>query len=234
MLYGNLALAWSQLIPPKPAFDSQRDLAPVSMTIRIPFVLVAHPSLPVRTFKELQTLAGTKRGILTMAGGGIGSAPHLAAELFKISSKLDATYVPYRGSGPAQIALLSGESTIAFLVPPLVQQYIGNGKMRALGVSSLKRMSVLPEIPTLHEAGVKDFEALQWHGFFVPMKVPPTVVSRIHTEIVKSLAAPELKDRLTVEGAEVVGSTPTEFAVFFRAEIKKWSEVAQRAGVRFD
>ena len=234
ILYGNANVATTQVVPPKPAFDPQRDLAPVSMTVLIPFVLVAHPSLPVRNVKDLLALAKAKPGDLTFSAGSTGSITHLAMELLKLNTKLDARYVPYKGAAPSLVALLSGEVQISFLVPPVVQSQIRNGKARGLAVSSLKRSTALPEIPTLHEAGVKDFEALQWHGFFVPARTPPAIVTRIHVEVVKALAASEMKERLATEGAEIVGSTPTDFAAFFRSEVKKWSEVVQRSGTKFE
>jgi len=234
ILYGNANVATTQVVPPKPAFDPQRDLAPVSMTVLIPFVLVAHPSLPVRSVRDLLALVKGKPGDLTFSAGSTGSITHLAMELLKLNTKLDVRYVPYKGAAPSVVALLSGEVQISFLVPPVVQSQIRNGKMRGLAVSSLKRSTALPDIPTLHEAGVKDFEALQWHGFFVPARTPPAIVTRIHVEVVKALAASEIKERLATEGAEIVGSTPTDFAAFFRSEVKKWSEVVQRSGTKFE
>ena len=233
ILYGNANLATTQVVPPKPAFEPQRDLAPVSMTVLIPFVLAAHPSLPVRNVKDLLALAKAKPGDLTY-GATTGSIPHLAMERLKLSTKLDARNVPYKGAAPSLIALVSGEVQISFLVPPVVQPQIRNGKIRGLAVSALKRSAVLPDIPTLHEAGVRDFEALQWHGFFVPAKTPPTIVTRIHAEVVKALAAPQMKERIAAEGAEIVGSPPTEFAAFIRSETKKWSEVVQRSGMKLE
>jgi tripartite-type tricarboxylate transporter receptor subunit TctC len=234
ILYGNANVATTQVVPPKPAFDPQRDLAPVSMTVLIPFVLVSHPSLPVRNVKDLLALAKAKPGDLTFSAGSTGSIAHLAMALLKLNTKLDARHVPYKGAAPSVVALLSGEVQISFLVPPVVQPQIRNGKARGLAVSSLKRSTVLPDIPTLHEAGVRDFEALQWHGLFAPAKTPPAIVTRIHAEVVKALASSEMKERLAAEGAEVVGSAPTEFAAFFRSEIKKWSEVVQRSGTKFE
>lgn len=233
ILYANANVATTQVVPPKATFDPQRELVPVSMTVMIPFVLATHSSLPVRNVKDLLALARAKPGDLTFSTT-TGSILHLAIELFKFNTKLDVRNVPYKGAAPALVALLSGEVQISFLVPPVVQPHIKNGKVRGLGVSALKRSSVLPDIPTLHESGVKDFEALQWHGFLVPAKTPAAAVTRIHAEVVKALATSEIKERLSSEGAEVVGSTPTEFAAFIRSEIKKWSEVVQRPGMKFE
>jgi tripartite-type tricarboxylate transporter receptor subunit TctC len=229
MLYANSSIATANVIPPKATFDSQRDLAPVSMTALIPFVLVVHPSLPVRSVKDLLALAKAKPGALTYGAGGIG----LPMELLKFNANIDVRGIFYKGAAPATVALLSGEVQMSLQVPVIVQSHIRNGKARGLAVSSLNRSTVLPEMPTLHEAGVKDFEALQWHGFFVPAKTPTATVTRIHADIVKALVASELKERFAAEGAEIVGSTPSQFTAFISSEIKKWADVVQRSGMKF-
>lgn len=234
LLYAASAIATSVALYSKLAFDPQRDLAPVSMTALIPLVLVTHPSLPVRSVKGLLALAKSKPGALSYSSGGAASSGHLATELLKLKTGIDANHVPYRGSAPAQIALLGGEVQFAFLVIPLVRGHLKSGKMRALGISTRTRSSVLPDVPTLHEAGVADYEALQWHGFFAPGKTPLPIVERLHGEIVKALAAPEMKERFATEGAEIVGSAPKEFATFFQAEVTKWTDVLRRSGAKLD
>lgn len=230
ILYSNANLATNRVVPPKANFDPRHDLAPVSMTAQIPFVLVTHPSLPVRNVKDLLALSKARPGELTFSTGGTG----LPMELLKLDTNLDIRGVPYKGAAPAVVALLSGEVQVSFVVPPVVHSQIASGKARGLAVSSLKRSTVLPDIPTLHEAGVRNFEALQWHGFFLPGKTPSATVTRLHTEIVKALGAPELKERLAAEGAEVAGNTPSEFSAFIGSEIRKWSEVVKRSGMKFE
>ena len=232
ILYASSALAVSRAVYTKLSFDAERDLAAVSQTVSIPLVLVVHPALPARNVKELLTLARGKPGALTFTGGGTGGLPHLTGELFKLHTRLDALHVPYKGQGLAQTALLSGEVQFAFLSPPVVRAYVSGGRLRALGISVLERSAALPDVPTLHEAGVKNFEALHWHGFFVPAKTPASVVTRIHVGVVKALAAPEMKERVTAEGASVVGSSPAELAAFFRNEAGKWADVARRSGTK--
>ncbi len=234
LLYTSSTIALSTVVYSKVAFDPQRDLAPVSMTLSIPLMLVVHPSLPARHVEELLGLARSKPGALNFSGGGPGSAGHLAMELLKLRTNIDVYHVPYRGAAPAQAALLGGDIHIAFLVPPLVQVHLKSGRMRALAVTSRARSPIFPEVPTLQEAGVADFEALQWHGFFVPVKTPSPIVERLHREIIKALAAPEMKDRMAAEGAERVGSTPSQFAAFFRAEVDKWADVAKRSGTKLE
>jgi tripartite-type tricarboxylate transporter receptor subunit TctC len=234
LLYAASPIATSNAFYGKLAFDPQRDLAPVSMTALIPLVLVTHPSLPVRSVKELLALAKSKPGALSYGSGGTGSSGHLATELLKLKTGIDANHVPYRGAAPAQTALLGGEVQFAFLVIPLVRGHLKSGKMRALGISTRTRSSVLPDVPTLQEEGIADYEALQWHGFFAPVKTPLPIVERLHGEIVKALAAPEMKGRFATEGAEIVGSAPKEFATFFQADVTKWTDVLRRSGAKLD
>jgi tripartite-type tricarboxylate transporter receptor subunit TctC len=232
ILYASSALAVSRAAYANLSFNAERDLAAVSQTVSIPLILVVHPSLPARNVRELLALARANPGALAFSGGGTGGLPHLTGELFKLHSKIDALHVPYKGLGLAQTALLSGEVHFAFLSPPVVRAYVSTGRLRALGISILQRSAALPDVPTLHEVGVKDFQALHWHGFFVPAKTSPSVVARLHGEVVKALAAAEMKERVQAEGASIVGSSPAELAAFFRSEAEKWAEVAKRSGTK--
>ena len=232
ILYASSALAVSRAAYANLSFDAERDLAAVSQTVTIPLILAVHSSLPARNVKELLALARANPGALAFSGGGTGGLPHLTGELFKLQTKVDALHVPYKGLGLAQTALLSGEVHFAFLSPPVVRAYVSSGRLRALGISVLERSAALPDVPTLHELGVKDFEALHWHGFFLPAKTSASVVARLHTEVVKALAAAEMKERVYAEGATIVGSSPAELATFFRSETEKWAEVARRSGTK--
>jgi tripartite-type tricarboxylate transporter receptor subunit TctC len=234
LLYTSASIALSTLAYSKPGFEPQRDLAPVSMTVSIPYVLVVHPSVPARRMSDLIELARARPGALNFASAGPGSSLHLAMELLKLQAQIDLHHVPYRGAAPAQTALLGGEVDTAFLVPPLVQGHVKTGRLRALAVSSTARSPMFSEVPTLQEAGITGYEALQWHGFFVPAKTPAPVVDRLYREVATALAAPDMAERLTAEGASVVGSTPAQFAAFFRAEVGKWSEVVRVSGLKFD
>ena len=234
ILYASSALTVSRATYTKLSFNAERDLAAVSQTMSIPLVLVVHPSLPVRNVKELLALARAKPGALTFSGGGTGGLPHLTGELFKLDTKVDALHIPYKSLGLVQTALLSGEVQFAFLSPPVVRAYVSSGRLRALGISVLKRSAALPDVPTLHEAGVKDFEALHWHGFFLPAKTPASIVTRLHAEVVKALAAPEMKERVAAEGANTVGGSPAELTAFFRSEAEKWADVAKRSGTKLE
>ncbi|WP_160142171.1 Bug family tripartite tricarboxylate transporter substrate binding protein [Pigmentiphaga humi] len=234
LLYATSVLALSRLLAPNLRFDPQRDLAPVTMTVSIPQVLVVHPSVAAATVKELVVESKKRPGELTFSSGGHGSAGHFAFELLRQQSGIDARHIPYRGAAPALNAVLGGEVQLAFLVPPLAQQYIKSGKLRALAVSSLERSSVLPDVPSLHELGYANYEALQWQGFFVPAKTPPAIVERLHGAITDALAQPQVRALLANEGAEIVGSTPQAFAAAFKDETAKWTEVAKRTGMKFE
>jgi tripartite-type tricarboxylate transporter receptor subunit TctC len=234
LLYTAAPIALSQAVYKKLAFDAQRDLSPITMTVSIPQVLVVHPALPAKSTKELVALARSKPGMLTYSSGGAGSAGHFASELFKLRTEADMRHVPYRGAAPALTALISGETQVAFLVPPVVMPQLQAGKLRALAVSFRKRSTVLPKVPTLHELGYATFEALQWHGMFAPANTPGSTVELLSESVKGALAAPAVQSRLSAEGAEVVGSSPAEFAAFFKAELAKWLDVAKRAGMKLD
>jgi tripartite-type tricarboxylate transporter receptor subunit TctC len=232
LLYTASPIAVSRVLSKVVRFDAQRDLRPISMTISIPLVLAVHPSLPVRNVKELIALAKATPGALTYSSSGPGASGHFAMELLNFAAGMNTRHVPYRGAAPALTSVLSGETQMAFLVPPLVQPHIASGKLRVIAVSSRVRSPVLPNVPTVQEQGVRDFEALQWHGFFAPAAVPDNVVRILHDAIVKALRTSAVKARLAAEGATVVGSSPAEFAAFFQKEIVKWTDIAKRAGIQ--
>ena len=234
ILYGTSSLAAVPALYSKLPFDAERDLAPVSETVSIPLILVVHPSLPARNVKELVALGKANPGSLTFSGGSTGALFHLTGELFKGRTNLDARHIAYKGLGPTQVALLSGEIQFAFLSPPVVRSYVVGGKLRALGIAAAKRSPMLPEVPTFAQAGIKDFEAYQWHGFYVPARSPASVVTRLHAEIVKALATSDMKERVATEGATIVGSSPAELAAFTRSETAKWADVVKRAGIKLE
>jgi len=234
VLYTSAAIALSTLGSSRWGYEPRRDLVPVSMTHSIPYVLVVHPSVPARRVSDLVELAKARPGALNFASAGPASPTQLAMELLKLLAKVDLNHVPYRGAAPAQTALLSGEVDAAFLVPPLVKAPLKRGSLRALAVSSTGRSAMFPALPTLQEAGITGYEALQWQGFFVPAQTPAPIVDRLYREVATALAAPDMRQRLATEGATVVASTPAEFAAFFRAEVGKWSEVVRVSGVKLD
>ena len=234
LLFGNSSLSISPAVFEKLAYDPVRDLMPISMVSSYPFVLVVHPSLPVRTVRELVSLAKAKPDALSYSSAGAGTMSHLAMELLRLRTGVKTTHLPYKGAAPATVGLLSGEAQLAFIVLPVAQAQINAGKLRGLGVAAAKRSAVIPKVPTMLEAGVADNEAVQWNGLFAPAKTPPPILDRLHREVVKALATSEVRQRFEAEGADPVGSTPSEFAAFFRVEAEKWGEVAKRSGTKLD
>lgn len=234
VLFGNSSLAIVSAVYHKLAFDPVKDFLPISMASSYPFMLVSHPSLPVRNVKELIALAKARPDALTYASAGSGTMAQFAMELFRIKSGVSMTHLPYKGAAPASVGILTGEAQCGFLVMPVAQTHIRAGKLRGLGVAAAKRSAAMPEIPTMIEAGVANHIALQWNGLFVPARTSQAIADRLYKEMVKALAAADLRQRFEAEGAEPVGSSPAEFAAFFRAEAEKWADVAKRSGTKLD
>lgn len=232
LLFSPSNIAMTPAVYKNPGFEVQRDFAPVTMTAMIPFVLVTHPSLPARTVREFIALARARPGALDYGSSGPGSPPFFAMELLKSKAGVNINHIPYKGAGQILTALLSGEVQTSFLIPPLAAQYMQSGRMRGLGVTTARRSTALPELPTLAEAGIPGYEITQWHGFFAPAKTPPAVVGRLQTEIAKVLADPDVKQRLAAEGAEAVGSEPAAFAAFLAAELRSYAALGERLGLR--
>ena len=215
----------------RPGYDALRDFAPVSLIAGVNNVLVVHPSLPVKSVKELIALARSKPGELTFASGGRGGAQHLAGELFSSMAHIKMTHVPYRGSAPGLVALMSGEVVVGFADMMITLPHIQSGRLRALAVTGGKRAPQLPDLPTMSEAGVKGYAVTVWFGMLAPAKTPPEIVQRVQAAIARGIQSPALRQRLTAMGAEPYGSTPEAFATFLRSEIAKWSSVVKAAGL---
>ena len=234
VLFTNSSLSISPALYGKLAFDPVRDLVPISMASSYPFVLATHPSLPVRDVREFIALVKAKPEALGYSSAGAGTMSHMAMELMALRTGVRITHLPYKGAAPAAVALMSGEAQACFLVMPVAQVQINAGKIRGLGVAAKTRSRVLPNLPTMEEAGVPGHEALQWNGLFAPARTPPAVLERLYRETVKAVGAPEVKQRFEAEGADPVGSSPAEFSAFFRSEAQKWADVARRSGTKLD
>jgi tripartite-type tricarboxylate transporter receptor subunit TctC len=232
VLISPAALAINPHMYARLGFDAQRDLAPVSLIVQTGNLLSAHPSLPVRSVKDLIALARRNPGKLTCASPGLGGSPHLSAELLKLTAGIDFLIVSYKGSGPGTIALLSGEVAFMFSTPPSALPFVRTGRLRALAVTTRTRMAGLPELPTLHEAGLPGYEAVQWFGLLVPARTPRAVIDRLHQETVKAIRAPDMSERLRAEGLDPVGSKPDEFGAYIQAELLKWGKVIKAAGLK--
>ncbi|HWI15308.1 MAG TPA: tripartite tricarboxylate transporter substrate binding protein [Burkholderiales bacterium] len=234
IFFTNSSLSISPALYRKLNFDAVADLAPISMASSYPFVLAVHPSLPVKSVKEFVALAKAKPDALAYSSAGAGTMSHFAMELMRIRTGIKVTHLPYKGAGPAAVGLMSGEAQCSFLVMPTAQAQIHAGKLRGLGVAASTRSRVLPDVPTMAEAGVSGNEAVQWNGLFAPARTPPAILDRLYRETVKAVSMPDVKERFAAEGADPVGSSPAEFSAFFKSEAQKWGEVAKRSGTKLD
>jgi len=232
LLMGISTLAINPAIYRKVPYDALRDFAPVSQAVALPNVLVAHPSLPVKTVKELVAFARARPGQINFASAGLGTSPHLSMELFLSMTGLKMVHVPYKGSGPGVTDLVAGH--VPLMMPNMLSAlpHIKSGRLRALGVTSAKRASRASDIPTIAEAGVPGYEAVQWYGVLAPAGTPRPIITRLHAEAVRVLQQPDIRERFLSDGAEAVGSSPEEFAAFIRAETAKWAKVIKDAGLR--
>ena len=215
-------------------YDPVKDFAAVTLTTLVPNILVVNPYLPARTLKEIFALAKAKPDQLSYGTGGHGSSNHLSMELMKSMTGIRITHVPYKGDVPAMTDAMAGQ--IAMSVPTVVAAtpYVKSGKLRAIAVTSKSRVRSLPDVPTVAEAAVPGFESVSWGGVMAPGGTPAAVVNRLNAEIVRILKLPDMQERLQALGADVVGSTPAEFAAYLDAEIARWSKVAKAASVKLD
>ena len=232
LLMGISTLAINPAIYRKVPYDALKDFAPISQAVALPNVLVAHPSLPVKTVRELVAFSKARPGQINFASAGLGTSPHLSMELFLSMTGLKMVHVPYKGSGPGVTDLVAGH--VPLMMPNMLSAlpHIKSGRLRALGVTSAKRASRASDIPTLAEAGVPGYEAVQWYGVLAPAGTPRAIITRLHAEVVRVLRQPDIKERFLSDGAEPVGSSPEEFAAFIRAETAKWAQVIKDAGLR--
>ena len=210
------------------------DFAPVIWLSSVPQVVVVHPSLPVKNVKDLIALAKAHPGQLTYGSSGSGAINHLTGELFNSMTGTKLVHVPYKGGGPAAIALLSGEISFIFGEPASVAQHVKAGKLRAVAVTSGKRSLFLPELPTIGESGVAGYEVTSWNGVLAPAGVSPEIVRRLNADFNKIIAAPDMTKRMIELGFEPVGGPPEKFGEFIRSEIAKWAPIVKKAGVRVD
>src|SRR5262249_17637303 len=219
-------------IQAKVPYDAVKDFAPISQVVTAPNLMVAHPSLPVRSVTELIALARARPGQLDFASGGAGSNQHLAIELFLSMTGLKIVHVPYKGVGPALLDAVAGHvhlmmSTILSALP-----HVKNGRIRALGVTSAKRATVAPDIPTVAETGVPGYEVVQWYGILAPAATPRDVIAKIHAATVRVLQDPAIQAHFVADGGDPVGGTPEEFSAVIRADLQKWGKVVKDMGYK--
>ena len=235
MLLGNNGiLAVNISLYSKLAFDPVKDFAPVVLVASQPNVLVVHPGVSADSVKALIALARAKPGQLNYASPGPGTTGHLAGELFKRMAGVEYTIIPFKGGGPAALAMLSGETQFRFATALSVQGHIKSGKLRALAVTTAKRSVSFPSLPTVAEAGVPGFDAITWHGVVVPARTPQPVIARLNREFNKLLQAPDMRERLLTLGSEVIGGEPQQLTEFMRVEIPRWAKVIKESGAKAD
>jgi tripartite-type tricarboxylate transporter receptor subunit TctC len=215
-------------------FDHVKDFAPITLVAAVPNILVVNPSVPATSVKELIALAKAKPGKLNFASSGNGTSIHLSGELFKTMTGVDMTHVPYKGSAPALTDLMGGQVNVMFDNMPSAFPHVKSGKLRALAVTSARRSPAVPDLPTVAEAGVPGYEATSWFGLIAPAGTPKEIVNKFSTTVAKILGTPEVRERLSSQGAEPVGNTPEQFSAFIRAETAKWAEVVKKSGAHID
>ncbi|HTP96490.1 MAG TPA: tripartite tricarboxylate transporter substrate binding protein, partial [Burkholderiales bacterium] len=225
-------MAINQHVFSRMAYNPDKDFAPVTLASVTPLILVLHPSIPARSVKELVALARTRPGQLTFASAGTGSVQHLAGELLKTTARIDMVHVPYKGAGPVMIDLVGGQVSMFFSGMPPAMPHVRAGKLRALAVTTTTRSPAAPEVPTMIEAGVAGFDISNWFGVFVPAGTPAEIVGRLNAEMVRALKQPDVKEKLSSQGAEPVGNSPAELERFVRAETEKYRRIVKQSGAK--
>ena len=228
------SLAISPTLYSRLNYDPVKDFAPVSLVATVPNVMITQASLPAQSLQEFIAFAKGKPGALNFGSGGAGTSNHLAGELFNIVTGAKLVHIPYKGVNLAMQDVLAGNVHLVFIGIPAAAPHIKAGRLRALALVAPQRSSALPEVPTVAEAGLRDFEFTTWYGVLAPAGTPRNVVNRLNIELVKIMHSPELKERLAATGTEPLTSTPEEFAAYIRQEISKWGEIIRKAGVKAD
>jgi tripartite-type tricarboxylate transporter receptor subunit TctC len=221
-------------IYPKLSFDTIKDFESIGTVASLPQILVANPLLPASTVAELVALAKAKPELLAYASVGNGSPGHLAGELFKLRTGTQMTHIPYRGGGPAVTDVISGQVPLLWVSIPAAAQFVKTGKLKAFAVSTLKRSAAFPDVPTVQETGVPDFEVDSWYAMFVPARTPQPVIDRLNRALNTIVAEPGIRDKLLAQGAEGVGGTPQTLTRIVAAEIPKWAKLAKDANIKAD
>jgi tripartite-type tricarboxylate transporter receptor subunit TctC len=232
MLINNISLAVNHTLMPKLPYDTLRDLAPVTLIGRQANVVVVHPGVPAKTVSELLALARTRPGKLNYGSGGIGTASHLATEYLKLETRTDMVHVPYKGLGPALTDLVAGRLQIIISTMASALPNAKAGKLRPLAVTTVKRSSFFPEVPTMDEAGVKGYEFSTWYGVLVPADTPRHIVNVLNSAAAKSLQSEAVQAQFAAQGLEATPSTPGQFGAYLKSEVEKWGRVVKASGAK--
>jgi tripartite-type tricarboxylate transporter receptor subunit TctC len=218
---------------PKLPYDPVRDYAPISLLANAPYLLVVHPALPAKSVAELVALVKARPGQLSYSSSGNGSGAHLAGEMLRSLARVEIVHVPYKGAGPAMPDLIAGQVQLSFITYTAAGPHIKTGRLRALGVTTAKRSPTLPDLPAIGET-VAGYDSAVWYGFAAPAGTPPEIVSKLNTEVLRVLAAPDFRSRIMLEAVSPIGSTPEEFGSFMRSEIVRWAKVVRDSGAKVD
>jgi tripartite-type tricarboxylate transporter receptor subunit TctC len=227
-------LAINQHLMSKLPYDPVKDFTPITLIATSPSLLVVHPSLPVRSVKDLVALAKARPGAINYASAGNGSPGHLAAEYFKKLTKTDIVHIPYKGATPAMLDVIAGQASLYFTSPVAAQPYVKSGRLRQIAVTSAQRFPPLPDVPSIAEAGYREFDITTWWGLLAPAGVAKEIIARLNADAVKALNTPEMKERLASQGALVVTDTPEQFAAYIKSEIANWGRIVAISGARTD
>ena len=234
LLLGNVAMVINASAGKRLPYDMQKDLAPVSLAFTQPLILVLNPAVPINSLKEFIAYAKAYPGKLKYGSSGMGTSIHLTSELFRAAVGVELTHIPYKGAAAALTELLGGQIDLLFPGITPVVAHVRSGRLKALGLTSRKRSPALPEVPTMIELGVANFESTGWYGVLVPAATPKNIVTRLNREVVAALSQLDLKERLASQGGDVVSSTPAEFAAFIADELKKWTSVIRASNIQVD
>jgi len=219
---------------PKLPYNSETDFAPVTLMAQYPFILTTHPSVPARTVREFMALAKKRPGEMSYASSGNGSGPHLGFELFKSAAGINIVHVPYKGAGPANTELISGQVQAFFNNILAAKPHLEAKRLRVLAATSLKRSQAMPELPTMAESGLPGFDVTGWYALLAPAGTPAAIIGKVQADAAAALQIPEVATRLSSQGAEPVGSTSARLAEFLQVETRKWAKVVKTAGIRLD
>jgi tripartite-type tricarboxylate transporter receptor subunit TctC len=217
---------------PKPGYNTLRDLAPISQTVNVAYIVTLHPSVPANSVKELLALVKARPGKLNYGTGGAGTGPNLAGELLNMMAGVSIVHVPYKGTGPALAALLSGEVDITFDNLLIVMPHLKSGRLRPIAATGEKRSKLMPELPTMAESGLTGFSATGWYGLLAPAATPKDIVGRLNTDFTRALRSPDVSERLNSMAAEPAPGTPEQFAAFIRSETDKWAKVVRATNMK--
>lgn len=221
-------------VNPKIAYNPQRDFSPISLVGNVPLILVAHPSLPVKTVKELVALAKARPGAINFSSAGNGSTTHLAVELLILTTRIKMTHVPYKGSAPAVVDLVAGNVQVGIPTLPAALPFVKAGRLTALAISTARRAPAMSSVPTMQEAGVDSYDTALWTGILAPSGTPNAILLRLQSEIANVIRLPDVEAALAKQGAEPASSTPEQFSAFIKSELAKWAKVVKDSGVKID